>query len=100
MENRRNMVKVVVVGAGAAGIAAATKLHQNGFDVMILEAENRIGGRLHCHQTDSGMCKVQTCGFPNWNTGWVASAWTTLVDEHGWSATSYSLTLNFLTSQI
>ncbi|KAF5272014.1 hypothetical protein FQR65_LT04995 [Abscondita terminalis] len=39
---------VIVVGAGAAGIAAATKLLKNGIeDVKILEAENRIGGRVH-----------------------------------------------------
>ncbi|XP_078033315.1 uncharacterized protein LOC144468053 [Augochlora pura] len=38
--------KVVIVGAGASGIAAATKLLQNNFDVLILEAEDRIGGRV------------------------------------------------------
>ncbi|KAJ8931980.1 hypothetical protein NQ314_015064 [Rhamnusium bicolor] len=39
---------VIVIGAGAAGIAAATKLLENGFiNVTILEAENRIGGRIH-----------------------------------------------------
>src|SRR5688572_5986892 len=38
--------KVVIIGAGAAGIAAATKLKKAGFDVTILEARNRIGGRI------------------------------------------------------
>ncbi|CAG5075180.1 Similar to SMOX: Spermine oxidase (Homo sapiens) [Cotesia congregata] len=39
--------RVIIVGSGAAGIAAASKLLQNGFnDVKIIEAENRIGGRL------------------------------------------------------
>ncbi|KAL1460639.1 hypothetical protein WDU94_012602 [Cyamophila willieti] len=40
--------KLVIIGAGAAGIAAATKLVTNGFDnFVLLEAENRIGGRVH-----------------------------------------------------
>lgn len=40
--------KVIIIGAGPAGIAAATKLIENGFsDLIVLEAENRIGGRVH-----------------------------------------------------
>ncbi|CAG9768573.1 unnamed protein product [Ceutorhynchus assimilis] len=43
-----NKPAIVIVGAGAAGIAAATKLISNGFNnVTVLEAENRIGGRLY-----------------------------------------------------
>ena len=39
---------VIVIGAGVAGIAAAAKLTENGFDdVKILEASDRIGGRIH-----------------------------------------------------
>lgn len=40
--------KIVIIGAGASGIAAATKLIENGFkNLVILEAEHRIGGRIH-----------------------------------------------------
>lgn len=40
--------KIVIIGAGASGIAAATKLLANGFsNLIILEAESRIGGRVH-----------------------------------------------------
>jgi len=40
--------KIIIVGAGAAGIAAASKLLKNGLnDFVILEANNRIGGRVH-----------------------------------------------------
>lgn len=43
--------KIVIIGGGAAGIAAATKLLSNGFqNIVILEAENRIGGRIHTIQ--------------------------------------------------
>ncbi|MBA2654048.1 MAG: FAD-dependent oxidoreductase [Gammaproteobacteria bacterium] len=37
--------KIIVVGAGIAGLAAAKELNAQGFDVTILEARNRIGGR-------------------------------------------------------
>ncbi|XP_050300409.1 spermine oxidase-like [Anthonomus grandis grandis] len=43
----KNQAKILIIGAGASGIAAATKLYQNGFkNLVILEAENRIGGRV------------------------------------------------------
>uniref|UniRef100_A0A182PF47 Amine oxidase domain-containing protein n=1 Tax=Anopheles epiroticus TaxID=199890 RepID=A0A182PF47_9DIPT len=39
---------VLIVGAGSAGIAAATRLLERGFrNLTILEAENRLGGRIH-----------------------------------------------------
>lgn len=40
--------KVVIVGAGASGISAAAKLLENGYDnIVVLEAENRVGGRVY-----------------------------------------------------
>ena len=42
---------VVIIGAGAAGLAAAEKLHASGlFDVRILEAQARTGGRIFSQQ--------------------------------------------------
>jgi hypothetical protein len=38
--------KVVVVGAGISGLAAANTLTNAGFNVTIVEARNRIGGRM------------------------------------------------------
>lgn len=40
-------VDVVVVGAGAAGIAATRELLFAGFSVVCVEAANRVGGRTH-----------------------------------------------------
>lgn len=37
---------VVVIGAGISGLAAAKKLKQKGFTVIVLEAQEKVGGRL------------------------------------------------------
>jgi monoamine oxidase len=38
---------IVVIGAGAAGIAAARRLAGTGLSVCVLEARDRVGGRAH-----------------------------------------------------
>jgi monoamine oxidase len=38
--------RVIIVGAGIAGIAAARVLHDAGHEVVVIEARNRIGGRI------------------------------------------------------
>ncbi|XP_018328577.1 spermine oxidase-like isoform X1 [Agrilus planipennis] len=40
--------KIVIIGAGAAGLAAAVRLKQKCFDnIVILEAEDHLGGRIN-----------------------------------------------------
>ena len=46
----------VVIGAGAAGLAATRTLVEAGHSVRVLEARDRVGGRAH---TDTA-----TLGFP------------------------------------
>ncbi|MES2178558.1 MAG: NAD(P)/FAD-dependent oxidoreductase [Gemmatimonadota bacterium] len=41
----------IVVGAGAAGLGAARTLMNNGANVLVLEARNRVGGRATCDNT-------------------------------------------------
>lgn len=38
--------KVIVIGAGIAGLAAAQQLQQFGLEVIVLEARDRVGGRI------------------------------------------------------
>lgn len=38
---------VIVIGAGAAGLACGRRLGEAGLDVVIVEARDRIGGRAH-----------------------------------------------------
>lgn len=41
------MLDAIVIGAGAAGLAAAADLRAGGRDIAILEARDRAGGRCH-----------------------------------------------------
>ncbi|UJR09922.1 hypothetical protein I4U23_014143 [Adineta vaga] len=43
-------VDVIIIGAGAAGIAAAIELQSTNLTFLILEARNRVGGRAYTDQ--------------------------------------------------
>ncbi|MBI5471219.1 MAG: FAD-dependent oxidoreductase [Ignavibacteriae bacterium] len=46
--------RVIVLGAGLAGLAAAYALTKEQCELVVLEARNRIGGRVLSHDIDSG----------------------------------------------
>ncbi len=60
-------VDVIVIGAGAAGLAAAKKLRAAGLDIKVVEAMDRIGGRAHT--------VTEPFGFPfDWGCAWMHAA--------------------------
>jgi len=46
--------RVVVIGAGLAGLSAARRLHAEGVDTVVLEARDRVGGRTERGVTADG----------------------------------------------
>ncbi len=46
---------VVIVGAGIAGIEAAKTLHEQGISFVVVEADNRIGGRVYTNNDIFGV---------------------------------------------
>jgi putrescine oxidase len=49
---------VVIIGAGMAGLTAATRLIAAGRDVVVLEARDRVGGRVHSEIHDDCLVEV------------------------------------------
>ncbi|MFJ4163943.1 flavin monoamine oxidase family protein [Microbacterium sp. NPDC089698] len=77
--NGATMIDTLVVGAGISGITAARLLHDAGQRVVVLEARNRIGGRMW---TD------REAGFPvdrgaSWIHGLTGNPLTALVESLG-----------------
>lgn len=54
MSEVQKSTDVIVIGAGFAGIAAAKKLNAAGKDFVLLEARDRIGGRVETQMRDCG----------------------------------------------
>ncbi len=48
------IVQVAIVGGGFSGIAAAKKLHQAGISFLVLEARDRLGGRVFTKKFNEG----------------------------------------------
>ena len=95
--------KVIVVGAGYAGLAAALRLHDAGAEVRVVEASDRVGGRIWSERRPGGVVvdhggqwvgprqthllaladRFGCARFPTWETGDHREVW------HDGSGTSY-----------
>ena len=57
-------MRIAVVGAGFAGLMAATRLKAHGHDVVVLEARDRVGGRVWSYEmeTSAGLTVIERGG--------------------------------------
>jgi monoamine oxidase len=81
-ESSDKIYDVIVIGAGMAGITAADKLDSEGFDVLVLEARDRTGGRTWTMYWDAA-------GMPvDMGAGWIHgnnpnNPITQIAEKHG-----------------
>ena len=73
------MLDVVVLGAGLAGLSAARDLRRAGCDVVVLEARDRVGGRVLQTTLDDG----RTVQLGGELIGTAHTSYRALVDELG-----------------
>lgn len=57
------MADVVVIGAGLAGLRVATDLRAAGLEVVVLEARDRVGGRVWSHRFGDGQVAERGAEF-------------------------------------
>ena len=72
--------KVVVIGAGLAGLTSAYRLQQKGFDVEVYEARNRVGGRLFTVNLNGAPAEL---GGQNITDGGAPESTLALIEELG-----------------
>ncbi len=96
-EERGSKTRTLVIGAGLAGLAAARELMRRGHDVVVLEARDRLGGRIW---TSNQWPDVPLDLGATWIHGTKGNPITGLADEleaTRWS-TSYDRSVTYNTS--
>jgi monoamine oxidase len=84
-------VRVIVIGAGVSGLAAAKVLHAAGAKVTVLEGRKRIGGRVHTDRSTFGVPVEIGAQYVQGtrNGGEVNPVWS-LAKEHRWASVPYA----------
>ena len=80
--------EIVVIGTGVAGLAAARQLHDVGLQPLVLDASERISGRI---LTDHSRARVE-CGA-EFIRGEYAATWATVreagIATHQWGLSGH-----------
>lgn len=84
---------VIIVGAGMAGLSAAKELQHLSRSVLILEANNRIGGRAYVGYIGDDKVPIDYGGA--WIHGIPTNPLTSLVDSMGFMRTRTELNLPY-----
>jgi monoamine oxidase len=85
-------MRVIVIGAGVAGLAAAKTLHEAGVRVTVLEARQRIGGRVHTDRDTFGVpveIGAQYVQGTHDDDGALNPVWQ-MAQDNRWASTPYS----------
>jgi monoamine oxidase len=83
--------KVAVIGAGLAGLTAAYRLQNEGVDVDLYEARNRVGGRVFSVYIDGNIVEL---GAQNITDGGEAINLMRLIEEFGLEHNESRVTLD------
>ena len=78
----------LIVGAGAAGLVAAAELSRQRGTVCVLEARDRVGGRMYTRREPGVTLPIELGaefihGCAPATLGWLAKSNTAIVDAHG-----------------
>ena len=87
-KNDKDNFRVLVIGAGAAGLAAGRRLKEAGYEAILLEARDRVGGRAF---TNYDMAPHPVEAGAEWINGYDVVTWSLLrefglyaQDEQNW----------------
>ena len=72
---------VIIVGAGSAGLYAAKTLTEDGYDVLIIEATDRIGGRVYSHTL--GETRIELGAEEHYGKRGGNPVWSAIRGEYG-----------------
>ena len=93
-QNDEKIYDVIIIGAGISGLAAADYLIDDGNDVLVLEARDRIGGRIWSYSWNG----VTIEEGANWIHTSIGNPLSELAERHGFS--TYKTPLNSMVAYL
>ena len=93
-QNDEKIYDVIIIGAGISGLAAADYLIDHGNEVLVLEARDRIGGRIWSYLWNG----ITIEEGANWIHTSVGNPLTAFAEKHGFA--TYETPLNSMVAYI